>query len=133
MTVSLIYNDRTRIWFIDRRGEGSKRYGLRVGAENIDIKRHSIELHLIELVVKAPGKYTDVLSFFEIGMDVHVTYCEVGEPNKYENNTPILILRNCSFVDSWISEPVALDPKNVHQIIANLRVESWDYEWGKND
>ena len=63
MSAIPIFNSYTRIWFIDRRGEGSKRYGLRVSAESLDVKRHSIEIHLVEPVVKAPGKHTDLLSF----------------------------------------------------------------------
>ena len=133
MTAKPIFNDHTRIWFFDRRGEGTKRYGLRVGAADLDIKRHSIVLHLIEPIVKAPGKHTDLLSFFEVGMDIHITHCEVGRPDRYENNTPILILKNVSFVNSWVDDPVALDAHHVHQIMANLRVESWDYEWGTNE
>ena len=131
MSPKLIFNDHTKIWFFDRRNEGTHRYGLRVGAVDLDIKRDSVELHLIEPIVKAPGKYTDLLSFFKTGMDVHITHCEVGRPDNYENNTPILILRNCEFVCSWVEDPVALDFHHVHQIIANLRIESWDYEWSK--
>lgn len=133
MTATPLFNDDTRIWFFDRRGEGSRRYGLRVGAVELVVKRDSVELHLIESIVKAPGKYTDLLSFFEVGMDVHITHCEVGRPDQYENNTPVLILRNCVFLKSWVDDPVATDSHHVHQIFANLKVASWDYEWSKND
>lgn len=145
---TFIFNDHTRIWFFDRRDEGAQRYGMRVGAKNLEIKSNrydiavageitsevrydAIELHLIEPIVKAPGAYTDLLSFFEIGMDIHITHCEIGRPDAYENNTPILILRNCIFLRSWVEDPVALDHHHVHQVVANLQVESWDYEWSK--
>lgn len=127
-----VFNSHTRIWFFDR-STGRKRYGTRVGAGEINVKKHSIELQLNELVTKAPGSESALLQFFEPSMDIHITHCEVGRPDEYKNNTPILTLRNCSFNLSWIDDPVVTQSADVQPWIAFLIVESWDYEWAKTE
>ena len=127
----IVYNDRTKVWFVDPRIDGRTMYGQRVGVENIDIKKHSIELTLLELLTKTPGTDSCLLSIFEPATDVHITNCEVGNPSLYENNEVILTLKNCSFVESWINDPVILSPDKAHSVAEHLIVESWDYEWAK--
>ena len=126
-----IFNDRTKVWFVDPRIDGRKIYGRKVGVENIDIKKHSIELTLLELLTRTPGTDSCLLSIFEPATDVHITNCECGDPSHYANNESILTLKNCSFVESWINDPVILSPDKAHSIVVHLIVESWDYVWAE--
>lgn len=133
MSDNLWQNEYTRVWIEDPRINGTKMYGSKVGIPYIEIKEHSIEVRLEEMLTKTPGNDSALLQSFEIGNHIIITYCEIGRPDVFENNTPILILRNCSFVESYIIDSVILESSQARPVNMILIAESWDYEWSKND
>jgi hypothetical protein len=127
----LLMNSHTRVWL----DEGCytvppvRLYGTRVGVETIIIKPHSAVIVLRELLTAFPGDESLILGNFKDGHTIHVTHCEVGRPDDFRNNDPILTMNNCEIVTTFVDNPVALEPMQEHTVEAILIAESWDYTW----
>lgn len=124
----LLPNDRTKVWIIDPRTD-VHRYGDRMGVSKLIRTTDSIKIYMKEMLTLYPGTGSVLLNDFEIGNTIYVTYCEAGDPSIFANNEPILALKNCSFVKSWIYNPVVLQPQDVGCTELFLVAESLDFEW----
>ncbi|MHA2086185.1 MAG: hypothetical protein ACXABD_20775 [Candidatus Thorarchaeota archaeon] len=133
----IVFNDHTRVWIISYAGDppnaANYRYGTFVTVKDLQIELNQLNIHLVEQVTQRPGTYSSLISFFREGMTVQITECEVGRPDHYENNDPIVTLNDCIFVNSWIDDLVAPEASRVSPVLCHLILKSYKYEWRKDD
>ena len=130
-TKKLLENSYTRVWIEKIAGKDVFRlYGARTEVETVIIKPHSAIIVLREFLTAFPGSESLVFDF-EKEHNIYVTHCEVGRPDNFQNNEPILTMRNCEIRATFVEHPVILEPSDQHPVQAILIAESWDYTWRK--
>jgi hypothetical protein len=129
MDIEFLNNAETRVWI---EADDRKHYCGRTAAFRIIFEKGKATILLYERLMKNETlERADLLNFATDGVNVLITYVEVGRPDVFGNNRIIIAFNNCSVQRSWLTRMSILESEHQDSINFFIKLISSEYKWKK--